>query len=221
MHETAEVSGFPTAGRLLLATRNPHKVREIGELLTDLPVELVSLEDLAVPPLPKEDDVEIFNSFEENALAKARFYRIHTGMTVVADDSGLCVDALNGGPGVRSRRFAPNGEESSGGQDQANNDYLLDQMADLPDEQRGAHYRCALALVGGERTILVSGRVDGRITREPAGGGGFGYDPLFLVPAHGRTFGELPPEVKASMSHRAEAIRSFRRWLYPIHKQED
>lgn len=203
----------PDLPTFLVATRNEHKLREISDLLDGAPVRLVSLTDIGVEVLPGEEDVEAFETFEENALAKARFYRSHTDMAVVADDSGICVDALGGEPGVRSRRFAPPGEWGDGGQDAANNLYLLDRLRSVPDDRRGAHYRCALVLVSESRTLVLGGRVHGSIAREPSGDGGFGYDPLFLVPSYGRTFGDLDPEVKASISHRAEATRSFRRWL--------
>jgi len=206
--------------KLLLATRNPHKVSEIVDLLQGLPLEVASLLDLGIASLPGEDEVEVFSTFEENALAKARFYRTHTGLDVVADDSGLCVDALEGGPGVRSRRFAADHGVEEVDQDAANNRCLLRLLEQVEDAGRGAHYRCALACVTAERTLVVGGRVDGRITRAERGRGGFGYDPLFLLPQYGQTFGELPPEVKAEISHRAEAIRSFRRWLEPLEPEE-
>lgn len=206
--------------KLLLATRNSHKVREIVELLEGLPLEVSSLLDLGIASLPGEDDVEVYSTFEQNALAKARFYRLHTGLDVVADDSGLCVDALEGRPGVRSRRFAADHGMEEGDQDAANNECLLRLLEQVEDADRGAHYRCALACVTSERTLVVGGRVDGRITRSERGRGGFGYDPLFLLPEYGQTFGELPPEVKSEISHRAEAIRSFRRWLEPLESHE-
>jgi len=205
-----------TERRLLLATRNRHKLREIEGLLSGLPIRILTLDDLGLARLEGEDSVEIFNSFEENALAKARFYRQHSDLEVVADDSGLCVDALEGGPGVRSRRFAADQRLPGESEDAANNRFLLQQLRDIDARGRRAHYRCALACVGERRTLLLSGRVEGSIVREERGKEGFGYDPLFLLPGHGRTFGELPPEVKASISHRAEAIRSFRRWLEPL-----
>ena len=199
--------------RLLLATRNPHKVREISELLRGTAVELSSLADLEIADLPGEDEVEIYDTFEQNALAKARFYRKHTGWAVLADDSGLCVDALGGGPGVRSRRFASDHGRHGPDQDEANNDCLLDLLGERSGRERAAHYRCAVACVSDDRTLIVNGRVDGEIAPERRGSGGFGYDPLFLLPDRGLTFGELPADVKASCSHRAEAIRSLRRWL--------
>ena len=176
-------------------------------------MEITSLVDLGIADLPGEDEVEVFDTFEQNALAKARFYRKHTGLAVLADDSGLCVDVLNGGPGVRSRRFASDHGRDGPDQDEANNDCLLDLLGDRSEEERTAHYRCAVACVSDDRTLVVSGRVDGVITTRRRGTGGFGYDPLFLLPSRGLTFGELPPEVKASCSHRAAAIRSLRRWL--------
>lgn len=207
--------------KFLLATRNVHKVREINDLLAGLPVEVSSLRDLGIETLPGEDDVEVFSTFEQNALAKARFFRHQTGLDVIADDSGLCVDALGGGPGVRSRRFASDHGMGRSDQDAANNECLMHRLDQVDDGERGAHYRCAVACVAADRTLVVSGRVEGRITREARGEGGFGYDPFFLLPAYDRTFGELPPEVKASISHRAEAIRSLRRWLEPRGVQEE
>ena len=207
--------------QFLLATRNTHKVREITDLLAGCPVEVSSLRDLGVESLPGEEDVEVFSTFEQNALAKARFYRHQTGLDVIADDSGLCVDALGGGPGVRSRRFASDHGMGRSDQDAANNDCLLHLLDRVEDGERGAHYRCAVACLAADRTLVVSGRVEGRITRESRGEEGFGYDPFFLVPAYDKTFGELPPEVKASISHRADAIRSLRRWLEPVTIQEE
>lgn len=205
----------------LLATRNQHKVREISALLVGLPLELSSLADLGIDRIPGEDDVEVYHTFEENALAKARFYRQHTGLDVMADDSGLCVDALGGGPGVRSRRFASDNGVDGPDQDAANNRCLVLKLQGVPEAERGAHYRCAVAYVTADRTLVVNGRVDGRIVAEERGAGGFGYDPLFLVPSYDQTFGELPAEVKAEISHRAEAIRSLRRWLQPHTEEED
>jgi XTP/dITP diphosphohydrolase len=204
----------------LLATRNSHKVREISALLARHPISVTSLADLGIEAIPGEDDVEVFGTFEENALAKARFYRTHTGLDVIADDSGLCVDALDGGPGVRSRRFASDHGMGGPDQDASNNRCLVRLLQGVPEEARGAHYRCAVACVSAERTLVVSGRVHGRIVEEERGGGGFGYDPLFLLPEHGKTFGELPAEVKAMISHRAEAIRAFGRWLGATTRKE-
>jgi XTP/dITP diphosphohydrolase len=204
----------------LLATRNRHKVREISGLLAPHSISLSSLADLDIEAIPGEDDVEIYGTFEENALAKARFYRSHTGLDVIADDSGLCVNALDGRPGVRSRRFAADHGMEGPDQDASNNQCLIRLLEGVPEEDRGAHYRCAVACVTAERTLVVSGRVHGRIVGEERGENGFGYDPLFLLPEHGKTFGELPGDVKAMISHRAEAIRSLGRWLGGATREE-
>jgi XTP/dITP diphosphohydrolase len=205
---------------LLLATRNAHKLEEIRALLADLPVRILSPDEAGIPADPAEDAVECWDTFEANALAKAAWFRERTGLPTLADDSGLCVDALGGGPGVGSRRFAPAGAEGSDGvsdrgdgQDAANNRHLLSCLADTPPDGRAAHYRAALALMEDRFQVVVFGRCDGTIALEPRGVGGFGYDPLFVVPDHGRTFGELPPAERAARSHRAAAVRAIRSWL--------
>jgi XTP/dITP diphosphohydrolase len=196
--------------RLLVATRNAGKVREIREILADYPqLEIVGLEDLGIEETPEEDDLEVFETFEENALAKARYFAAKTGERTLADDSGICVDALGGAPGVRSRRFA--GEEEARGlkQDEANNRHLLRLLDGLPPERRGAHYVCAAAVAepGGGEEVFV-GTCDGVVLDAPRGTGGFGYDPLFWLPGEGMTFGELPPERKNAVSHRGRAVRA-------------
>lgn len=203
----------PFGERLLVATRSPHKMEEIRGFLADLPVEVVSLAELGVEELPAEERIERFGTFEENAFSKARHFHERTGLFTAADDSGLCVDALDGAPGVHTKRFAPDELAEEFGRDEANNLHLLDRLADVPEEERGARYRCAVVAYDGRRARTWTGQVEGRIARRPRGDGGFGYDPLFLVPEHGGTFGELPPEVKASMSHRARAFDAFRGWL--------
>ncbi|MFL5385616.1 MAG: non-canonical purine NTP pyrophosphatase [Longimicrobiaceae bacterium] len=195
--------------RLLVATRNPGKVRELRDILAGYPqIELVGLEDLGVPESPEEDAVEAFETFEENALAKARYYARLTGALTLADDSGICVDALGGAPGVRSRRFA--GEEESRGvrQDEANNRLLLRLLADVPPERRTARYVCAAALAGEGWDDVFVGTCDGVVLDAPRGSGGFGYDPLFWMPEEGMTFGELPPARKSEVSHRGRAVRA-------------
>ncbi len=198
---------------LLVATRNAHKLDEIRDLLHGTAVAIVSLDDVGVEPHPAEESVEIHDSFHGNALAKARYYRKLTGQPTIADDSGLCVDALDGAPGVYSRRFAPPEFRRERSEDVANNAWLLDRLAGIPVERRGAHYLCVLALVDDRRSILVRGAVHGRIAERESGRNGFGYDPLFVPEGEDRTFGELSPEVKAARSHRADAIRRLRPWL--------
>ncbi len=198
---------------LLIATRNAHKLNEIRDLLAGLAVEVVSLDDAGVPAHPDEEALEMFESFEGNALAKARYYRDRSGLPTIADDSGLCVDVLGGEPGVHSRRFAPAAVRAGREEDEANNRWLLQRLDGVPRERRGAHYRCALALIEERRSLLVNGSVHGWIAVEPRGGNGFGYDPLFVLAGGESTFGELPPEVKSERSHRADAIRRLRPWL--------
>jgi XTP/dITP diphosphohydrolase len=201
-----------TAGqprRLLVATRSAHKLRELRELL-DLPgTELVSLDELGVEGDPVEDGA----TFETNAALKARFGLRASGLPTLADDSGLEVDALDGGPGVRTRRYA--GEDAT---DEMNNTKLLTALRDLPPERRGARYVCVLALAmpdavgkrGGVRVLLTRGTCRGRIATAPRGSGGFGYDPIFepaSEPVGGRTLGLWTPAEKNAISHRARAAR--------------
>jgi len=198
---------------LLLATRNAHKLQEIRDLLIGTGVEIVSLGDVGVVAHAAEEDLEIFDTFEGNALAKARYYRRLTGLATVADDSGLCVDALGGAPGIHSRRFAPEQFRAGRAEDAANNAWLLHELTAVPAERRGARYRCALALLDAGRTLVVNGSVFGRIAQQERGENGFGYDPLFVPTGEERSFGELSPDIKAARSHRAVAVRRLRPWL--------
>jgi XTP/dITP diphosphohydrolase len=189
--------------RLFLATRNDGKLAEMRRILV-AGVEVVGLD--AVPPY--DEPVEDRPTFEGNALLKARAGLAATGLPSVADDSGLCVDALNGMPGVLSARWS--GPPKS---DARNNELLLAQLSDVPDERRGAHFTCAIAWVmpdGRER--VVEGRMAGRIVREPRGSGGFGYDVLFVADEHdaeGLTSAELDPAEKDRISHRGRAVREL------------
>ena len=195
--------------RLLVATRNPGKVREIGEILAGIPgLEVVGLEDLGVEEVPEEDSLEEFATFEENALAKARYFAVKTGELTLADDSGLCVDALGGAPGVRSRRFAGEVEARGMRQDEANNRHLLHLLDGVPPEARTARYVCAAALAGRGWDDVFVGTCDGTVLDAPRGAGGFGYDPLFWMPEEGMTFGELPAARKSRVSHRGRAVRA-------------
>ncbi|MEE9208492.1 MAG: non-canonical purine NTP pyrophosphatase [Gemmatimonadota bacterium] len=196
--------------RVLVATRNHHKLNEIRGLLAGLDIELISPDDVALATDPAEDDLEVHSTFVENALAKARYFHGRSGLPALADDSGLCVDALDGRPGVHSRRFAPEEPNGQAEQDAANNRHLLALLSETPAADRGASFRCALALVEYGRELTVEGRVDGSIAEGEIGEGGFGYDPLFIVPEFGRTFGELPEHVKAARSHRADAVRQLK-----------
>ena len=196
--------------RLLVATHSAHKLAELRELL-DLPhAELISLDDLGIA----DDPDETGSTFETNARIKARFGARRTGLPTIADDSGLEVKALRGGPGVRTRRYAgPNATDAD------NNAKLLTALAGVPPDQRGARYVCVLALALPEtgagpadavpiRTVRGTSR--GRIATEPRGTGGFGYDPIFEPdgePPGGRTFGQWSAEAKHAVSHRGRAAR--------------
>ncbi len=187
--------------RLVLATRNPKKLVELDDILAAAGL------DVALEPLPDSapDVVEDGLTFAENALKKARSAAEATGLPAVADDSGLCVDALNGMPGILSARWAGSGKD-----DAANLALVLDQVADVPERHLGAHFACAMAvaLPGGEDRV-VEGRMDGTLVREPRGDGGFGYDPVFVPEGHDRTTAELPAAEKHAISHRGRALRAL------------
>lgn len=197
--------------RAVLATRNRGKIREVRQILGgNQKIQLVTLEDLGVPPSPDEDAVEAYETFRETALAKALYFARLTNLPAIADDSGLSVDALDGAPGVRSKRFSGRTDLSGAELDQANNDLLLERLADVPLEQRTAHFTCAVGVAFPDRPILATiGTCSGLIATEPRGTSGFGYDPLFLLPAFGVTFSEVAPEVKNRLSHRARAFRTL------------
>ena len=200
------------AARLLLATRSPDKLREIRQLLAPpVQLELLTLQQLGIEPVPAEDDVETFPTFRENALAKAQYFQRLTGLAVLADDSGIEVDALDGAPGVRSRRFAARPGLDGRDLDLANNRLLLERLQGVPEEERTARYVCAAVLLTPDGLATTAlGTCGGRVLEEPRGTAGFGYDPLFLVPGTGRSFGEIDPADKARFSHRARAIRALR-----------
>jgi XTP/dITP diphosphohydrolase len=193
-----------TEPRLLIATRSEHKLRELRELLSLARADLVSLDDLGVDGDPVEDG----ETFEANAEIKARFGAAATGLATLADDSGIEVDALDGKPGVRTRRYA--GEDAT---DADNNAKLLAALDGLPPDRRGARYVCALVLaVPGEPLVEVRGECQGRIATEPRGTGGFGYDPIFEPEQEapgGRTFGQWSAEEKHGISHRGRAARAI------------
>lgn len=189
--------------RVLLASNNAKKLAELDRILRPaLPdLEVLGLADVAAYDEPVEDAP----TFEGNALIKARAGVEHTGLPTIADDSGLCVDALNGMPGVLSARWS--GPPKS---DQRNNELLLAQLHDVPDERRGAHFTCAIAFChpGGE--VVVEGRMPGRVIRETRGSGGFGYDSLFVADDRpGLTTAELSVEDKDAISHRGKALREL------------
>jgi XTP/dITP diphosphohydrolase len=189
--------------RLVLGSRNKKKLKEMLALLGDLPLDLTDL--TPYPDAPEVD--ETAGTFVGNATLKATQLAQVLGVWVIGEDSGLCVPAIGGDPGVDSALYA-----GTHGADEANNDKLLREMASLTGDQRAAYYVSTAVLSDptGRVVGVVEGRCHGRIVEERRGAGGFGYDPLFLVPEYGKTFGELPPEVKQQMSHRARAFEQLR-----------
>jgi XTP/dITP diphosphohydrolase len=188
---------------LVLGTRNRKKRQEIVEILGDLAIELRDLSEFPDAPEVEEDG----KTFEANARKKAEELAKHLHLWVLGEDSGLVVPGLNGRPGVLSARYA-----GKHGDDAANNQRLLAELAPLPDDRRAAYYVCTAALANPEGEILAvtEGRCHGVIIREPRGTGGFGYDPLFFIPEYHRTFGELSAPVKHALSHRARALEHLR-----------
>jgi XTP/dITP diphosphohydrolase len=188
---------------LVLGTRNVKKRQELVEILADLHIDVRDL--TAWPDAP--EIIEDGTTFEENACKKARETALNLKQWVLAEDSGLVVPGLNGRPGVHSARYA--GKQ---GDDAANNARLLAELAPLPEDRRAAYYVCVTALADpqGEVKAVTEGRCHGIITRDHRGSGGFGYDPLFLIPEYHRTFGELSPLVKHALSHRARALAYMR-----------
>jgi XTP/dITP diphosphohydrolase len=188
---------------LVLGTRNVKKRREIEEILGDLGLELQDLSHYPSAPEVVEDGA----TFEANARKKASETALAVGQWVLAEDSGLVVPGLGGRPGVHSARYA--GKQ---GDDEANNARLLAELAPLPPDRRAGCYVCTAALADpqGKAHAVALGRCHGVIISEPRGQGGFGYDPLFLVPEYHKTFGELSPRVKHALSHRARALAKLR-----------
>lgn len=183
--------------RVVLATRNMHKIKEIKTILTDLPIEILTLIDFPkVPPLKEEE-----STFEENSLQKAQAVYQHTKIPALADDSGLEVFFLNGRPGVVSTRYAGNGAT-----DEANNEKLLSEIRGVAPRRRKAQFRAILTLVGDDFLEVTEGVCPGRLAESPRGTNGFGYDPIFIPDGFARTYAELTAEEKNSISHRARAL---------------
>jgi XTP/dITP diphosphohydrolase len=191
--------------RLLVATTNTGKLREIRSLLADVPVELVTLRDLE----PIEEPEETGLTFEDNARLKALHYSAHAGMTTVAEDSGLVIDGLDGEPGVRSARFldadATYPERFAA---------IFGRLAGPPEKNRAARFVCALAVADAGHIIYEArGTVEGEIAREVRGSAGFGYDPIFYYPPYRSTLAEVTEDAKLAVAHRGQAFRSLASWL--------
>ena len=202
--------------KLLIATRNDGKAREIRDIFAGLPFELVFPRELYLERLPEERDLEQGTSFAENAVAKARYFAKRSNLASLAEDSGLEVDALDGAPGVFSARWsrmhgaAPRGPGDTGVA-AANNALLLERLAEVPEERRTARYRCVVAHVETPlaKPELVEATCEGRILLAPRGDGGFGYDPLFLSDELQLSFAEASLPAKQRVSHRGRAIRAL------------
>lgn len=188
--------------RIVLASSNPGKVREINQLLAGLSIEVVPQSQFGVP-----DIEETGLSFVENALLKARNAARHTGLPAIADDSGIEVDALNGAPGIYSARYA-----GVGASDQQNLSKLLSELKDVPQNLRSARFQCLMVYLRhatDPTPLICQGTWNGRILFTAQGVNGFGYDPVFYVPTHDCSSAQLPPEVKNTLSHRGQALRNL------------
>ena len=196
--------------KMVLATKNKNKLKEVSEFLAPHGIEVVSL--LEFPDLPEIE--EYGETFKENAIIKATEACMFTGLMALADDSGLEVDCLEGLPGVYSSRFA--GEDKD---DAANNKKLLELLEGVPAEQRAARFKCVMALATTECFVYTAeGACEGVIAEQPRGEGGFGYDPLFYLPEYGKTFAELDLEIKNKISHRARALTGVLEILAELEK---
>lgn len=194
---------------LLLATNNTGKIKELAELLADLPIRLRNLSEFETIIEPEETGA----TFSENAVLKAKYYALQTGLWALADDSGLEVEALGGAPGIFSARYA--GESTTFAEKISK---LLQDMSRTNSDNRKARFVCAMALVdeAGSIKFLSKGICSGKIAAKPHGSGGFGYDPIFIPDGYPKTFGELSGEIKQEISHRARAIKKIIRFLRRI-----
>ncbi|MCG7864501.1 MAG: RdgB/HAM1 family non-canonical purine NTP pyrophosphatase [Candidatus Thiodiazotropha endolucinida] len=196
------MSGQHTGEKIVLASNNAGKVREINQLLASEQITVVAQKEFNIP-----DAIEDGLSFVENAIKKARHAASLSGLPAIADDSGIEVDALNGAPGIYSGRFA--GPDST---DEANLQKLLDHLKEIPEAQRSARFQCLLVYMRHAEDptpIICQGTWEGRILHQPRGENGFGYDPIFYVPTHDCSSAELEPEVKNSLSHRGQALKKL------------
>ncbi|MBT3091973.1 MAG: RdgB/HAM1 family non-canonical purine NTP pyrophosphatase [Candidatus Thiodiazotropha sp. (ex Lucina pensylvanica)] len=196
------MSGQHTGEKIVLASNNAGKVREINQLLASEQITVVAQKEFNIP-----DAIEDGLSFVENAIKKARHAASLSGLPAIADDSGIEVDALNNAPGIYSARFA--GPDST---DEANLQKLLDHLKEIPEAQRSARFQCLLVYMRHAEDptpIICQGTWEGRILHQPRGENGFGYDPIFYVPTHDCSSAELEPEVKNSLSHRGQALKKL------------
>ncbi|MBT3048487.1 MAG: RdgB/HAM1 family non-canonical purine NTP pyrophosphatase [Candidatus Thiodiazotropha sp. (ex Clathrolucina costata)] len=196
------MSGHHKGKKIVLASNNAGKVREINQLLADAQITVVAQKEFNIP-----DAIEDGLSFVENAIKKARHAAGLSGLPAIADDSGIEVDALNGAPGIYSARFA-----GPGASDEANLQKLLTHLEEIPDDQRSARFQCLMVYMRHAEDptpIICQGTWEGRILHRPQGENGFGYDPIFYVPGHDCSSAELEPAVKNSLSHRGQALQGL------------
>lgn len=196
-------------GRVLLATRSAGKLRELRPMFAAAGFDAIDLDSAGISESPLEDDLETADTFEGNALAKARHFHRVSGLPAVADDSGIEVRALDGAPGVRSKRWSGRPDLAGQALDDANNALLLERLAGASD--RRARYVCAAAWCDADGEIVERGETDGAIIAAPRGSGGFGYDPYFVSAELGRTFAEVSATEKARVSHRGRAFSALLR----------
>lgn len=200
-------------GPILLATRSEGKLVEMRQIFKDLQVSVTDLRTLGVPELPEEESLEEFPTFEENALAKARYFYKRTGIAVIGDDSGLKIDALGGAPGVFTKRWSGRADISGRELDFVNNEKLIREMRQLEEGgrnvSRAGQYVSVAAFVDGTHEIVRRGEISGEVIDSPRGSMGFGYDPYFYAPDLGGTFAESSVENTARNSHRSRAMRAL------------
>lgn len=188
--------------KIIAATKNKNKLREFGEILKGF--EIISQEEAGIDI----DVEETGTTFEENSLLKAQAIYEKSGIPAIADDSGLCVDALGGEPGVYSARYGGEGYD-----DEGRVQLLLKNMKDIPDEKRTARFVCAITMVSDDGIITARGECEGRINHAPVGENGFGYDPVFYMEEYGKTTAQMTPDEKNAVSHRGKALRIFAKKL--------
>jgi XTP/dITP diphosphohydrolase len=198
---------------ILLATRSEGKLTEMREIFSDLNVPVTDLRTLGVPELAEEESLEEFHTFEENALAKARYFYQRTGVPTIGDDSGLMIDALGGAPGVITKRWSGRSDISGRELDRVNNEKLVREMRALEARRgkisRAGQYVSVAAFVDGEQELVRRGEIAGEVLDSPRGSMGFGYDPYFFAPDLGGTFAESTVENTARNSHRSRAMRAL------------
>ena len=203
---------------ILLATRSSGKLRELKEIFSDFDFDVVGLSAAGIPYSDAEEVIESYATFEENALAKGRYFHDLTGMPTIADDSGLAVDALGGAPGVLSKRFSGRTGLTGAALDEANNERLMRELQHIDAERasrgeepasRSARYMCVAAYVGSRGEMIRTGTIEGRVIDQPRGNGGFGYDAYVEVSELGGTMAEAGWEIKAQVSHRGRAFRAL------------